>query len=368
MERARALSGCDAVLCLMSGNFTQRGDICVLSKRQRARHAVLGGADAVLELPIPFAVAPAEIFARGAVKLLSSIPEVGCIAFGCENADADFIKAAEILLNESETFKHVLKQRLESGDSYVRSRAEAFAACGGDRELLCRPNNILGVEYARSVLLAGGKIELMPVSRRGADFGEGALTGEFSSAKAIRNNIGNTALKDCMPAFSYEDLKDFSAENALFWDILRYELLKSPPERLVRIFGCGEGLENRLPALAALPYDEFISAACGKRYTASRVKRIALSNMLGLFADDCRRYLGGKLYLKPIAVNSGRADPVLGSLSRSCFPLLLKERDENMLSEEGKKCLKKDKYALKMRNFIFGEEDTRDYPAFIQTE
>ena len=80
LEKAKKLSGADAVLCIMSGNFTQRGEICVLDKYTRAKHAILGGADCVIQLPAPFAVAPAEIFAKGAIKILSSIPEVAFLA------------------------------------------------------------------------------------------------------------------------------------------------------------------------------------------------------------------------------------------------------------------------------------------------
>ncbi|MDE6075210.1 MAG: nucleotidyltransferase family protein [Clostridia bacterium] len=113
LRRARELSGCDAVLCVMSGSFTQRGEICRTDKFLRAKHAVLCGADAVVELPAPFAVAPAEIFARGAVGIISSIPQVKCVAFGCESGSAeDFLNAAKIANGESGLFKTTLEKHL----------------------------------------------------------------------------------------------------------------------------------------------------------------------------------------------------------------------------------------------------------------
>ena len=87
LEQARRLSGCDGVLCIMSGSFTQRGEACVFDKYTRARHAVLSGADCVIQLPAPFAVAPAEIFASGAIKILSPIPQVKPLEFGCEDGE-----------------------------------------------------------------------------------------------------------------------------------------------------------------------------------------------------------------------------------------------------------------------------------------
>ena len=98
IDRARELSGCDFILCLMSGSFTQRGEAAILPKFTRAEHAIEGGADCVLQLPALFSVAPAEIFARGAISILKAIPAVSCLAFGSENAAVnDIVRAADIL-------------------------------------------------------------------------------------------------------------------------------------------------------------------------------------------------------------------------------------------------------------------------------
>ena len=151
IKRAKELYACDGVICIMSGNFTQRGDICVLDKYTRARHAILGGADCVIQLPSPFAVAPAEIFASGAIKILSSIPEITAVAFGCENDDKEkFIRAAELLIDESESFKNALNENLARGESYIKSYAAAFCGCGGNEELVTNPNNILALEYVKA--------------------------------------------------------------------------------------------------------------------------------------------------------------------------------------------------------------------------
>ena len=117
IESARRLTGCDAVLLIMSGSFTQRGEMCILDKYVRARHAILSGADAVIELPAPFAVAPAEIFARGAVKILSSIPDVKSLCFGCEEV-ADFGAVAKYLSDEDGAFRERLSSLLENGEGY----------------------------------------------------------------------------------------------------------------------------------------------------------------------------------------------------------------------------------------------------------
>ena len=102
LQKAREL-GADAILCIMSGNFVQRGEASVMDKYTRAKHAVMAGADIVIELPTVFATSNAELFAKGAVKLLSSIPNVSNLCFGAENADKNaFLSTAQLLQNEPE--------------------------------------------------------------------------------------------------------------------------------------------------------------------------------------------------------------------------------------------------------------------------
>ncbi len=184
-----AASGYDAVVCVMSGCFTQRGEMCRNDKYARARHAVLCGADAVIELPAPFAVAPAEIFAQGAVKTVCSIPGAEAVTFGHETGCAEnFFEAARLLNDESEKFRAALESGLDGGESYIRSYCAAFEKCGGDGDFISHPNNILGVEYAKAILKSGKDIKILPVKRIGAGYGEEKLCGNYSSARAIRAN------------------------------------------------------------------------------------------------------------------------------------------------------------------------------------
>ena len=86
LKQAKALSNADFLLCIMSGNFVQRGEAAIMEKHMRAKHAVMAGADAVIELPTPFATSNAELFAKGAIHILSSIPNVSTLCFGAEKA------------------------------------------------------------------------------------------------------------------------------------------------------------------------------------------------------------------------------------------------------------------------------------------
>ena len=356
LEQARRLSGCDKVLCIMSGGFTQRGDIAVLDKITRARHAILSGSDCVIELPVAFSVAPAEIFAKGAIKIISSIPEVCCLAFGCEDDNRqEFLNAARILLSESDEFRILLNKNLDGGNSYIRSYCEAFKSVGGNAELLEKPNNILGLEYTKAILSAECDMEILPVKRKGANFNDSELKDDFSSASAIRQNLTSPLVKDNVPDFVYADLKNATDAEKFKWQA-RYDLVRANPEELKGIFGCGEGLENRLLSVAKEhTYDEILKECTSKRYSLSRIKRIMCANLLGIYESDSKTFSNSELYIKPLAVKKDCADDILSALSKSNFPVITRGRDLEKLSLSGKKCYNLDTKAHSLYELLSGK-------------
>lgn len=362
IEQAKRMSGCDAVLCIMSGNFTQRGEMCINGKYIRAKHAILGGVDCVIQLPAPFAVAPAEIFASGAVKILSAIPDIKYLAFGCENADLDYYKNAEISLNESENFKTLLQNGLNEGDSYVKSYSRAFSSCGGDVRIVRQPNNVLGLEYVKSILKLNSKIKILPIQRIGGNFSDGTVYENYSSAFAIRNGLNNEKVKKCVPEFVLNDLpKQFETNE--YENYLRYVLFNSEKSELKRIYGCGEGLENKLKSLENMPFGDIIRHTTSKRYSSSRIRRILCANALELYRDDCEKYLSANLYIKPLAVKRLAADKILSALSKSKYPVVTGIDTEN-LNTTAKECFEQDRKEFEMYNFLT-HSDNKDYMVII---
>ena len=351
IERAKAESGCDAVVCVMSGNFTQRGEAAVLEKHARARHAVLAGADAVVELPAAFAVSPAELFARGGVRLLAAVPAFDCLAFGCERGGAeDFWRAARVCAGEGEAFRAALRERLDKGLSFTRARSEALAACGHEKEaeLLRSPNNILGAEYARALLAERPEARILPVRRKGAGYADAALRAQFSSATAIRAALAAGRADELggnLPAFVLDDLRR-APDTAAFYTLAVCALLARPAEELQGILDCTEGLENRLRALAeqTADYEQIVQGATGKRYIASRIRRILAAAALGIGEKLVRESLAGELYLNVLAVRRGNA-ALLAALGQARFPALLRAGDERALSAAAARCLAKDRLA-----------------------
>lgn len=353
LNQAKNLSGCDAVFCIMSGSFTQRGEPCVLDKFTRAKHAVLGGADCVLELPTPFAVAPAEIFAKGAIKILSSIPEVTTLAFGCEEADQKkFLKSADVLINESQEFSSALKERLTQGESYIRSYSYAFKKCGGDENFISLPNNVLGVEYTKAIYTQKANINILPIKRIGSSYSDENLKESYSSANAIRKNLKSGQLKHNVPEYVLKDLIKTNYPQNEFETLCLFSLLQAKKENLKDVYGCNEGLENKLKNSVGLSYEKLIESVTAKRYASSRIKRILCAELLGLYKTDTEKFLKSPLYLKPLAVNGKSANEVYSALAKSEYPTVILQKSLNDLCATAKKCFKISQHADEIYDFI----------------
>ncbi len=356
LEQARRLSGCDTLVCVMSGAFTQRGEAAILDKFTRAKHAVLGGSDAVLCLPTAFSVAPAEIFASGAAKIISALPQVEAIAFGCESANIDVLtRSADILNNESDRFKTLLLESLDSGESYIKSLNCAFVGCGGESGILDKPNNLLAIEYIKAFKKLNFKGSFLAIERKGANHGESEARGNICSSSAIRQNF-NADFKAFVPDFVYVDLHKAQNLTPKLNVLKQLCLIRDDSRSISQVFGCSEGLENALKNLSNLEYDDIIKQITGKRYTASRIDRLLCANLLKLYSRDCYEYLKGSLYLRPLAIKKERARELLSLLSKSAYPTVIRGRDLQNLSPEGLKCIQSDVFADKIYGFLSGEQ------------
>lgn len=363
LERARELSGCEGILCIMSGNFTQRGEPAVFHKYERARHAVLGGADAVLELPAAFAVAPAELFARGALHILASIPSVKALAFGCESGDREaFLKTARATLEETRAFRAALKENLKDGTSYIRARNAALLASGADVDeaLLNSPNNILGTEYCRAILAEEADIEPIPIPRIGSGYADDVLRPSFSSATALRAAFSDRSRK--VKKLLRSNLPAYAMQTAETYAPLPYPtaalcaLLAADERDVAACADCSEGLERRILAMvrANPDYEEMLKKTVSKRYTLSRIRRILAQNFLRLRGDDVRGYLTASLYCRTLAVKKTSQAEALSALGQGRFPLIARKSDALALKKEALACFGADIRANDLYNVLSG--------------
>ena len=350
LREAKRLSGADAIVCVMSGNFVQRGEAAILDKYTRAKHAVLAGADVVIELPTPFATANAELFAKGAVALLSSIPAVDTLCFGAEKADKlAFISAARYLNDEPKEVSDKIKAAVAGGVSYAKARAQAWAGFI-PMEMLSSPNNILGLEYTKALLSIGADISILPIERVGAGYNDGELQEHYSSATAIRGAIEKGEdFSGNLPDFVAKDLPKV-LENKL--DALeKYAILSKSTDEIKRVCDCTEGLENALKKAAKLP-ESLVATLTSARYTSSRIRRIALQNLLNIDENLIRESLCSPLYLRVLAAKKERSD-VLSALGESSYPIIARAHDEKILDGAAKRCYDADVFAEKTYGLLY---------------
>lgn len=270
IEKTRELLGAEtAVVCLMSGNYVQRGEPAIFDKWSRAAAAVELGADLVLELPITAAVSGAGYFANGAVAWLDRLGGVDALCFGSECGDLAALRNTAALLH-SDRFEEALRQQMKSGVSYARAREEALRTLGGDGEILKTPNNALGVDYLVSLLELESSMEPMTVKRQ-AEVSATALR------ERIRAGQWPEDLPRCLRGQPIHTLEQ--GERAML------AVLKSrtPAEFEAAPFS-SEGLWSKvMKACAAENSLEGILFACkSKRYAMSRLKRMLLCLFLGI--------------------------------------------------------------------------------------
>ena len=363
-EMKRAVSP-DFTAVIMSGNFTQRGEIAVTDKFTRARHAILAGADAVFELPTVFATGNAEVFAKGAIKLLKELPGDNTLCFGCESGDKEgFIFAAKTLSEESKEFKKLIKSHLKEGVTLARAKTEALEEMnlGVDIELLKSPNNVLGVEYARAVKEWNANMDILPIRRVGAGHNDGELHDDLSSASAIRKAVreGNhRAVKSNLPHYVYEDLPK-KLPNAD--DLIFYSLLVKDSRDLKEVCDCTEGLENRIKSAlkGSLNLDEVKEKVTTKRYTSTRINRILTAALLGIDENFIRKCMRAELYLNVLAVKE-ESLKLLAEIKKNCkIPLITRKNDAFQLRSTALACFEKDVLANDIFNFLAGKK-TSEY-------
>lgn len=291
MARARA-AGASAVVCAMSGNFTQRGGFAAADKLARAEMAVACGADLVLELPTVWAMSTAERFARGGVEALTRTGVVTELLFGSESGDmAALTRCADCL--DSEGLTAALAAVPEDGRTFAARRQQAVEALLGpaDAVLLASPNNTLAVEYLRAIRRLKSPLTAHTVRRTGAQHGE-APCGGFASASYLRQLLAAGETEQAaayMPPAAADILRQQQAAGRLTDPRLCERAILSrlrtmEPEDWRRLDGGGEGLYRRMyqAAHTGTTLADVLEAAKTKRYPLARLRRMVLAAWLDL--------------------------------------------------------------------------------------
>lgn len=285
LDWIRAHCGEDCVIvCLMSGNFVQRGAPAIVDKSIRAHAAVLSGADLVLELPVSVALSSAEGFAGGGVAILKQFCD--CLCFGTESMTEEALnKTAQALL--SPEFPHLLKEALSGGCSFPSARQAALSRMGLGINL-SNPNDILAVEYTKAILSQHASMSILPILRQG-DYHDNELHPQAPSATAVRKALlCGSSWEAAVPEATVPLLKNASLHTLDAGERAIVAKLRAMEEAEFQQLPYGsEGLWRKLMKAARQWGDlsSIIDATKSKRYTRTRIDRMLLCAFLGLSQD-----------------------------------------------------------------------------------
>lgn len=394
VQQAKNASGCHGVIAVMSGQFLQRGEPASFDKWRRAKMAVLGGVDLVIELPAAFAVRSAQYFAEGGIRLLDALGIVSHLSFG---AECDNLHSLQLAANSASDEKMIsqLISKMKQGDTYAKAFSRSVGdATGLGHTMLSSPNNILAIEYLRAIRKFAPHIVPVVIKRRSSNYHDTYIENEFASATAIRKALEeagcvNELLTRSIPISTAEILQDALAHGygpVQFENLaspLLYLLRTLPVDELEQIPGISEGLQFKVAAnaLKASSITDLLGCLKSKRYTATRLQRMLIHILLGTRKQDMDIWINsGPLYARILAFNVRGRNMLKEIQKKTTLPIVTKTAailntrklsDRNMTSLEKMLAIDikaSDIYTLAIPNpcLRFGGWDFLNSPEYVQ--
>ena len=319
---SKNLTNSDYTIAVMSGNFTQRGDVSIIDKWSRAQMAIENGVDLVIELPTIYAISSAENFASGAIKILDSLGIVDYLSFGSECNDISILSdVTDVLTNEPSEYKSLLSHELSRGVSFPKARERALMMYLNDirrfNNVLSSPNNILGIEYLKALDKQNSKIHPITIKREGSAYNDDSIPVDsgFASATSIRNLCQShdiSILQNFMPENSFNILQDCLENGHLVKNISEFDKLiiftlrQMSTGEISNLPDVSEGLEFAIKSAVnqCNTTTELLSIINTKRYTQTRLKRIFLYALLGITKKDMQISKSIKPYIRILGFNN----------------------------------------------------------------
>lgn len=378
IREAKLRSGCDSLIVLMSGDFTQRGTPAIMDKYDRVEAALKNGADVVIELPVYCATASAEGFAEGAMRAMAALG-VDTVSYGIEcpeETEASFQKTRESLHHaasffafESEEYQALLKRRLAEGISYASARWGAFTELSEDAAACpVSPNNTLAIEYEKAVLKENLPLELLPVARTGSGYHD-LTPGIYASATAIREQILSGKIPEesvpesCLSR--YRTLLPHAVTADDLSDALYAVLSLNSRTELTKYGDITEDFAGRLLGVLDAPFlwSELAAKLKERSHALSYVNRALCHILLDIRKDDLASFRESLPYLHVLGIRSG-AESVLSELSKSSsVPLLVRLlRDSAALPKEASRLFQKELRATALYNQLLYQKGYRAVP------
>ena len=302
INQTKSQTGADAVVAVISGNFSQRGEATITDKFTRTKMALLNGVDLVLELPVSVATASAERFAEGAISIFEQSHIISLLSFGSECGDISLLKSiSATLIDEKDSIDLLIKKQLKNGLSYPRARQSALIEFLDTNkrpdfaeplfDTLKSPNNILGIEYIKALTKLNSSITPFTLKRKGANYHAPSITGNIASATAIRNALANSSNEHLhsMPIAASSLLKNTNLPSMdKLSAFLHFKLMFSKAEELYATWDIPRDLIHTfMREVQDCPsYIELTNRCTSKTYTKATVKRSLLRILLEIKSED----------------------------------------------------------------------------------
>lgn len=363
IQQAKELTGADAIIVVMSGNFVQRGAPAILSKYLRATCALFSGVSAVIELPVCYSSASAEYFAMGAVSLLNKLNCVDAICFGSECGDITVLEEiAEIITEEPDTYRAALKDALKSGLSFPSARQQALKKY---EAILSLPNNILGIEYLKALKRLDSHIKAYTIPRTGAGYHNRSIEGTIGSASGIRANIDDfQRIQHQLPTNCHSLIQEayhscFPVHSNDFSLLLKAKLLTETSDSLMNYADVSRELASRIINRRNdfINLDQFCKTLKTKEVTYSRISRSLFHILLGITKQDVDRYLRSGFIFYARILGFRQADASLLGLMKqqSQIPLITRLSQRKDLDFPGRAMMDTDLYASDLYESVVTE-------------
>lgn len=340
LEESKKQTKSDGTICIMSGNFVQRGGPAIIDKWKRTEMALSNGVDLIIELPTFYAVSSAEFFAKGAVSILNSLNIVNNLFFGSEIGDAKALsEIAKVLVSEDERFQNILKENLSLGLTFAKAREKSLIEYLNSSEInniITSSNNILGIEYIKAILKLNSSINPVALKREGSNYNDKSLSQTFSSATSIREVLKNTSniedLKNIIPLESYEVFSKLQEQDYRFtfeeemFKYIKYKI-QTNCVNFNNLYEVTEGLDNKIikEISSSNSLHEFILKIKSKRYTYSKISRILTHIYLGLDNDYFKDIANeNNLYVRVLGFNKTGREILSLIKANSSIPLITK--------------------------------------------
>ena len=339
LQKSMEVTGSDCSVCVMSGNYTQRGEPAVFDKWIRAECAIANGVDIVIEIPSAFSMASAEFFAYAAIRLLDATGVVDSICFGSESGELKILESiAELLKDESAGFSETVKASLSSGLSYPASLEKAIIGSipGLPPGFMRSSNNILAIEYLKSLRKLKSGMIPYTIKRIGNEYKDIEISGSgFSSATSIRNSIRNgLEVSSMIPenvlnihARAISEMKGPVLIDR-FDRLLISRIRSMSDDELSQYPFLNEGLASRIRKMSGNHFklNDLITASATKRYSEARIRRGIFSVLTGVTAERLSRFMsaGGPQYIRILGFSAKGAQLLNSVHDRASLPVILK--------------------------------------------